>query len=82
MSTLIICPNCKNQFEPEAAIAQSVEERVRKEFNQKWAELAKQKDEQFTIEKQQLLRHQEERELHWQQQPKGIARIQVDERKP
>ena len=47
MSTLIICPNCKTQFEPEAAIAQSVEDRVRREFNQKWSELEKQKDEKF-----------------------------------
>jgi hypothetical protein len=57
MSTTIICPNCKTQFEPEAAIAQSVEERVRKEFNQKWVDLEKKKDEQFR-----------QKELQWQQQ--------------
>ncbi len=61
MSTLIICPNCKTQFEPEAAIAQSVEERVRKEFNQKWADLTKQKDEQLRQKEQQ-----------WQEERKAI----------
>ncbi len=55
MSTQIICPNCKTQFEPEAAIAQSVEDRVRKEFNQKWAELTKQKDDQLKQKEQQWL---------------------------
>lgn len=60
MSTLIICPNCKTQFEPEAAIAQSVEDRVRKEFNQKWADLTKQKDDQMRQKEQQW---QEERKL-------------------
>lgn len=55
MSTLIICPSCKSQFEPEAAIAQSVEDRVRREFNQKWAELTKQKDEQIRQKEQQWL---------------------------
>jgi len=68
MSTLIICPNCKTQFEPEAAIAQSVEERVRKEFNEKWADLSKQKDDQFRQEKEQLLKLQQNKEQQWQQQ--------------
>jgi hypothetical protein len=61
MSTLIICPNCKTQFEPEAAIAQSVEDRVRKEFNQKWAELTKQKDDQLRQKEQQ-----------WQEEKKAM----------
>jgi len=70
MSTLIICPSCKTQFEPEAAIAQSVEDRVRKEFNEKWVELSKQKDEQFRQEKYQL-----------QQQQNELLRKLEDERK-
>lgn len=61
MSTQIICPNCKTQFEPEAAIAQSVEDRVRKEFNQKWAELTKQKDEQL-----------KQKEQQWQEEKKAM----------
>lgn len=54
MSTLITCPNCKTSFEPEAAIAQSVEERVRKEFNQKWSDLTKKKDDEIRAREQQL----------------------------
>ncbi len=54
MSTLIICPKCKTEFEPEDAIKQTVEENVRKEFNQKWAEFAKQKDQQLLDEKKTL----------------------------
>jgi len=61
MSTQIICPNCKTQFEPEAAIAQSVEDRVRKEFNLKWADLTKQKDEQL-----------KQKEQQWQEEKKAM----------
>ncbi len=61
MSTQIICPNCKTQFEPEAAIAQSVEDRVRREFNQKWADLTKQKDEQL-----------KQKEQQWQEEKKAM----------
>ncbi len=68
MSTLIICPNCKTQFEPEAAIAQSVEDRVRKEFNEKWAELTKQKDDQLKQKEMQWQKEQGERELMWQKE--------------
>ena len=60
MSTTIICPNCKTQFEPEAAIAQSVEDKVRKEFNQKWVELEKKKDDQLRQKEQQWQQLQEE----------------------
>ncbi len=70
MSTLIICPNCKNQFEPEAAIAQSVEDRVRKEFNQKWADLTKQKDEQLRQKEQQ-----------WQEEKDAAAKKYAEEKK-
>ncbi len=68
MSTLIICPNCKTQFEPEAAIAQSVEDRVRKEFNEKWTELTKQKDDQLKQKEQQWLKEQQEKDLLWQKE--------------
>jgi predicted GH43/DUF377 family glycosyl hydrolase len=81
MSTLIICPNCKTQFEPEAAIAQSVEERVRKEFNEKWVELAKQKDEQFGLEKKQWLQQQKDRERAWEKEQEALARRQQEEKK-
>ncbi len=70
MSTLIICPNCRHQFEPEAAIAQSVEDRVRKEFNQKWNELTKQKEEQLRQKEQQ-----------WQDERDAAAKKFADEKK-
>ncbi len=60
MSTLIVCPNCKTQFEPEAAIAQSVEERLKREYNQKAVEWQKQKDEQFRQRESQMLQQQEQ----------------------
>jgi len=63
MSTLIICPNCKTNFEPEAAIAQSVEDRVRKEFNEKWTDLTKKKDEELRLKEQQ-----------WQLEKQAIAK--------
>jgi len=70
MSTLITCPNCKTQFEPESAIAQSVEDRVRKEFNQKWADLTKQNEEQY---KQKELQLQQERQQF-------IAKVEEDKK--
>ena len=69
MSTLIICPNCKTNFEPEAAIAQSVEERVRKEFNEKWADLTKKKDEELRQKEQQ-----------WQLEKQAIAKKDEEEK--
>src|ERR1700743_3368862 len=81
MATLIICPSCKTQFEPEAAIAQSVEEKVRREFNQKWVELEKQKDEKFKAERQQLLKQQEDKEQQWQEQQKEAIHRQQEEKK-
>lgn len=33
MSTLIICPACKQEFEPEDAIAKSLEKQYEQKFN-------------------------------------------------
>ncbi len=70
MSTQITCPNCKHQFEPEAAIAQSVEDRVRREFNDKWADLSRKKDEQL-----------KQKEQEWQQQQQELQRRADEEKK-
>ncbi len=80
MSTLIICPNCKTQFEPEAAIAQSVEDRVRREFNQKWSELEKQKDEKFRQQLQEQARKadEEKKQLEAQLVKDLSARVGAD----
>ena len=80
MSTIVICPSCKTEFEPTAAIAQSVKDELKKEYNQKWTELEKQKDEQFKLERQQLLKQQQEKELQWQQQQQALAQ-KADEEK-
>ncbi|MCF8451155.1 MAG: DUF2130 domain-containing protein [Taibaiella sp.] len=70
MSTLVICPNCNTQFEPTAAIAQSVREELTKEYNQKWQEKQKERDEQFRQREQQL-----------QQQQQDMAKKLDDEKK-
>ena len=62
MSTTVICPNCNTPFEPEAAIAKSIEEALRKDYNQKWTALAKQKEEELKQEKL-LLQKQKDDEL-------------------
>jgi hypothetical protein len=66
----IICPNCKTQFEPEAAIAQSITEQVKKEYNQRWKELEKQKDEEHR-----------KKEVQWQQQQQELTRRMDEEKK-
>ncbi len=58
MSTLVICPNCNTQFEPTAAIAQSVREELSKEFNQKWKEKQAEREEQFRQKEAVLLKQQ------------------------
>lgn len=68
MSTQIICPNCKTPFEPEAAIAQSVEDKVRKEFNDRWADLKRKSEEQQRGKEQQWLKEQQDQELRWRQE--------------
>lgn len=70
MSTTIICPSCKTEFEPTSAIAQSVKDELTKEYNQKWTDLAKQKDDQF-----------KQKELQWQQQQQELTRkLEEDKR--
>ena len=69
MSTIVVCPNCRTEFEPTAAIAQSVKDELTKEYNQKWTDLARQKDEQFRLKEQQ-----------WQQQQQELARKTEEEK--
>ena len=70
MSTIVVCPSCKTEFEPTAAIAQSVRDEMAKEYNQKWVENSRQKDEQFRLKEQQ-----------WQQQQQELMRKAEDEKK-
>ncbi len=46
MPTTIVCPNCNTQFEPTEALAQTIREEMRKEFNQKWAKEKQEKEKQ------------------------------------
>src|SRR5580698_4256200 len=70
MSTIVVCPKCKTEFEPTAAIAQSVRDEMAKEYNQKWVESSRQKDEQFKLKEQQ-----------WQQQQQDLAKKTEEEKK-
>jgi hypothetical protein len=57
MSMTVTCPNCNTSFEATAAIAQSVKEEMSREYNQKWAELARKKEEELN---EQLRKREEE----------------------
>ena len=65
---IVVCPNCQTQFEPEAAIAQSVKDQLKKEYNQRWTELEKQKEDQWKL-----------KELQWQQQQQAMAKKAEDD---
>lgn len=58
MSTTIKCPNCSHQFEPTDALAQSIEEQLKKEFNEKWQTLSKKREEEY-VQKEQKLKQAE-----------------------
>jgi len=73
MSTSVVCPNCKTQFEPTAAIAQSVRDEMAREFNQKWQEKSKQKDEQFRQQEQQLQQQLQEQARKAEDEKKALA---------
>lgn len=47
MSNIIKCPNCGTDFEPGAALTQSIEAELKKQFNQRWKEEVTKKDEQY-----------------------------------
>ncbi|MES2701428.1 MAG: DUF2130 domain-containing protein [Bacteroidota bacterium] len=66
---IVVCPSCKTQFEPEAAIAQSIKDDLKREYNQKWQDLEKRKEDDF----------KKEREL-WQQQQMEMTRRQHKEK--
>ena len=73
MSTIVVCPNCKTEFEPTAAIAQSVRDEMAKEYNQKWVESSRQKDEQFRQKEQQWQREQQEFAMKAEEEKKALS---------
>ncbi len=78
MSTLIICPNCKTPFEPEAAIAQSVKDELKKEYNQKWAELEKQKNDQIRQKELQMAELEKQKDEQFRQEKLQLQQQQRD----
>jgi hypothetical protein len=88
MSTSVICPNCNTQFEPTAAIAQSVREELSKEFNKKWLEKQKEREELYLQRENQLQQQQKDkedqyrkRELQLQQQQQDFSKKLEDEKR-
>jgi hypothetical protein len=88
MSTIVTCPNCSTQFEPTAAIAQSVKDELTKEYNQKWTELQRKKDEQIRQKEQQLAEFENQKqeqfrqkEQQWREQQQELARKTEQEKK-
>jgi hypothetical protein len=69
---VVVCPSCKNEFEPTEAIAQSVKEALAKEYNQKWQELSKQKDDQLRLKEQQWQMQQQEQEQRAAEEKKQL----------
>ncbi|MEJ7673662.1 MAG: hypothetical protein WKF59_13400 [Chitinophagaceae bacterium] len=56
MATLIICPNCKNEFAPEDAIAKVLEKEFETKLNKEKETLSK----QFSIEKAEFGKQQKD----------------------
>lgn len=77
MSTTITCPSCGNQFEP----SDSIREEIRKEFNQKWADEQKKKNEQFRQKELQLQQELQQVNAQRQQQEEEFAkRIEAEKK--
>lgn len=75
---IVTCPNCKNQFEPEAAIAQSIKDELTREYNQKWTELTKQKEEQVRQKEQQLAEMEQRKDEQFRKERQQLLQLQQD----
>jgi hypothetical protein len=53
-AAIITCPACAHEFEATAAIEQSIREKFRTEFNQKWADQKRKQDEEIARKESQL----------------------------
>ncbi len=78
---IVICPNCKNQFEPEAAIAQSIKDELTREYNQKWTDLARQKDEQMRLKEQQLADIEKQKDDQFKKEKQLLLQQQQEKEK-
>ena len=88
MSTTIICPNCQHQFEPTEALAQTIKEEMRKQFNQKWLEEKKELEKSFSVkeadvkkQQEQLLQEKEQLQKQAQAQQQEFNRKLEEQRK-
>ncbi len=61
-TNIITCPNCNTQFEPTAALEQSIKESMRKEFNGRWEEEVKKREEQYKQREILLMQQNQEAE--------------------
>ncbi len=78
MSTTIICPNCNHQFEPTEALAQTIRETMRKEFNQRYQEEMREKEKKFAT-RESLILQQQEQVQKAQEQLQAQMRLQEQE---
>ena len=78
MSTTIICPNCNTQFEPTEALAQTIREQMRTEFNQKWTKEKQDREKQEKV-KEAAFQAWEQKLLQEQQQLKAQEQAQEKE---
>lgn len=81
MTTTITCPNCNHQFEPSAAMEQSIREKFRTEFNQKWVEQKKKQDEEIRLREEALRRQQEALENAQRHQDEDVKKQVEEERR-
>jgi len=58
MATSITCPSCNTEFEASAALEQSIHEKLRGEFNQKWLEQKKKQDEAIKVQEEAVRRQE------------------------
>lgn len=77
MTTLVVCPNCNTQFEPTAAIAQSVKDELTKEYNMKWTLLQKENEERYQQKDEQF----RQKELLLQKQQAELAQKLEEDKK-
>ncbi|NDC41979.1 MAG: hypothetical protein EBZ77_10580, partial [Chitinophagia bacterium] len=78
MSTAIICPSCNFQFEPTEALASSIREETRREFNQKWQKEKNEWEAGSRRKEQEALLLQEQKQKALQQREQDLMRQQEE----
>ena len=74
MSTTITCPSCSHQFEPSAAMEQSIRDKYKTEFNQKWTDQKKKQDEEFKKKEEAIAKQQQALEATQRQQEAEVKK--------